>query len=149
MHFESNQQIINGKCQDICPRTESQEKVAHASIKRPQAHKSFYQRSVKEEQRYDKYGMAKVQTMNPIERLWTDLKQAVHRRKPTNITELKWFCTEEWAQTPASCCAGLIISYKKRYLQLLLQKGVTPNIESKDSYTVATHRCVPLDHFSQ
>ncbi len=28
--------------------------------------------------------------LNPIEMLWKELKQAVHRRKPTNITELKW-----------------------------------------------------------
>ncbi|KAL0149565.1 hypothetical protein M9458_055092 [Cirrhinus mrigala] len=26
--------------------------------------------------------------------------QAVHRRKPTNITEFKWFCIKEWAKTP-------------------------------------------------
>ncbi len=25
-------------------------------------------------------------------------KQAVHRRKPTNISEFKWFCTKEWAK---------------------------------------------------
>ncbi len=35
--------------------------------------------------------------LNPIEVLWKDLKQAVHRRKPTNITQLKWFCTAKWA----------------------------------------------------
>ncbi len=28
---------------------------------------------------------------NPNEMLWKKLKQAVHRRKPSNITELKWF----------------------------------------------------------
>ncbi|KAI2649185.1 Transposable element Tc1 transposase [Labeo rohita] len=40
--------------------------------------------------------------------LWKDLKQAVHRRKPTNITGFKCFCTEKWAKIPTSCCAGLI-----------------------------------------
>ncbi len=42
--------------------------------------------------------------LNLIEMLWKDLKQAVHRRKPTNITEFKWFCTEEWAKIPTSHC---------------------------------------------
>ncbi len=40
-------------------------------------------------------------------------KQAVHLRNPTNITEFKWFCTKEWAQTPTCYCAGLISIYKK------------------------------------
>ncbi len=31
---------------------------------------------------------------NPTEMLWKDVKIAVHMRKLTNITELKWFCTE-------------------------------------------------------
>ncbi len=87
--------------------------------------------------------------LNPIKMLWKDLKQAVHRRKPTNIPELKRFCTEEWAKIPTSCSAGLISSYKKCFLQLLLQKGVTADTESKDSHTFATHRCVTLVHFSQ
>ncbi len=76
-------------------------------------------------------------------------KQAVHRRKPTNITEFKWFCTKEWAKTPTCYRAGLISIYKKLYLRLLQQKGVTPDTESKDSHTFATHRYVTLDNFSQ
>ncbi len=39
-----------GKHQDICLRTESQEKVGHAARQQLQAHKSFYQRMIKEEQ---------------------------------------------------------------------------------------------------
>ncbi len=38
------------KRQDICLRTESQENLGHAARQQPQAHKSFYQRMVKEEQ---------------------------------------------------------------------------------------------------
>ncbi len=75
-------------------------------------------------------------------------KQAVHGRKPTNITELNWFCTKEWAKTPTCYCAGLIRSYKKLYLQLLQQKGVT-DTERKDSHAFAMHRYVTLDNFSQ
>ncbi len=44
--------------------------------------------------------------LNPIKMLWKDL------RKPTNITEFKWFCTKEWAKTPTCYCAGLISIYK-------------------------------------
>ncbi len=86
--------------------------------------------------------------LNPI-KLVEGPKKAVHRRKPTNITEFKWFCTKEWAKTPTSYCAGLISIYKKLYLQLLQQKGVTPDTESKDSHTFATHRYVTMDHFFQ
>ena len=32
-------------------------------------------------------------------------------REPTDITELKLFCTEEWAKIPLNQCAGLINSY--------------------------------------
>ncbi len=41
--------------------------------------------------------------LNPIEMFWKDLDLlAVHRRKATNIPELKWFCTEELAKYPES-----------------------------------------------
>ncbi len=76
-------------------------------------------------------------------------KQAVHRRKPTNITEFKWFCTKDWAKTPTCYCAGLISIYKRLYLQSMQQKGVTSDTESKGSHTFATHRYVTADHFSQ
>uniref|UniRef100_A0A8C1ZWF6 Tc1-like transposase DDE domain-containing protein n=1 Tax=Cyprinus carpio TaxID=7962 RepID=A0A8C1ZWF6_CYPCA len=68
---------------------------------------------------------SQIPALNPIEMLWKDLKQA-------------WFCTEEWAKIPTNRCAGQISSYKKHYPQLLLQKGVRPDTESKDSHTVAT-----------
>ncbi len=50
MNSELYQKILKGKRQDICLRTESQENVGHAARQQPQAHKSFYQRMVKEEQ---------------------------------------------------------------------------------------------------
>ena len=33
--------------------------------------------------------------LNPIEHLWRDLKTAVQRRSPTNLTDLKRLCIEE------------------------------------------------------
>ncbi len=35
--------------------------------------------------------------LNPNEMLWHDLKQSILARKPSNVTELKQFCKEEWA----------------------------------------------------
>ncbi len=86
--------------------------------------------------------------INPIKRLWKDRSKQL-MRKPTNITEFKWFCTKECAKIPVCYCAGLISIYKKLYLQLLQQKEVTPDTESKDSHTFAMHRYVTLVHFSQ
>ncbi len=51
--------------------------------------------------------------LNPIINVVEGPKQAVHRRKPTNISEFKWFCTKEWAKTPTCYCAGLISIYKE------------------------------------
>lgn len=45
--------------------------------------------------------------LNPVQVLW---KQEVHVRKLANIQESKLICTEKWAETPPSRCAGLISS---------------------------------------
>ncbi|CAB1440607.1 unnamed protein product [Pleuronectes platessa] len=37
-----------------------------------------------------------------IENLWQDLKIAVHRRSPSNLTELHLFCQEEWTNLSIS-----------------------------------------------
>ncbi len=50
-----------------------------------------------------------------------DLKHAVHVRKPTNITELKQFCEEEWVKIPPQCVTGETVITV--YLQLLLLMG--------------------------
>ncbi|KAL0162929.1 hypothetical protein M9458_042325, partial [Cirrhinus mrigala] len=48
-----------------------------------------------------------VPDLNPIENLWQDLKTAVHKRCPSNVTELELFCKEEWARISVSRCAKL------------------------------------------
>ncbi|CAB1435100.1 unnamed protein product [Pleuronectes platessa] len=45
--------------------------------------------------------------LNPIENLWQDLKIAVHRRSPSNLTELHLFCQEEWTNLSISRWAKL------------------------------------------
>ena len=52
--------------------------------------------------------------LNPIENLWKDLKIAVHRHSPSNLTELEKICKEEWEKIPKSRCAKLIQMYPRR-----------------------------------
>jgi len=61
--------------------------------------------------------------LNPIEMLWQDLKRAVHARGPSNLTQLKQFCKEEWSKIPQSRCKRLIDGYKKRLHQVIAAKG--------------------------
>lgn len=61
--------------------------------------------------------------LNPIEMLWSDLKKAVHARKPTNLQQLRQFCTEEWGKIPVERCQKLVSGYKKRLLDVIAAKG--------------------------
>uniref|UniRef100_A0AAZ3Q7C1 Tc1-like transposase DDE domain-containing protein n=1 Tax=Oncorhynchus tshawytscha TaxID=74940 RepID=A0AAZ3Q7C1_ONCTS len=47
--------------------------------------------------------------LNPIKHLWRDLKIAVQRRSPSNLTELNR--REEWEKLPKYRCAKLVVSY--------------------------------------
>lgn len=61
--------------------------------------------------------------LNPIEHLWGDLKRAVHKRCPRNLSDLERFCKEEWANIATSRCATLIDSYSKRLSAVMKAKG--------------------------
>uniref|UniRef100_A0A8C6TG47 Transposase n=1 Tax=Neogobius melanostomus TaxID=47308 RepID=A0A8C6TG47_9GOBI len=61
--------------------------------------------------------------LNPIENLWKDLKTAVHKRSPSNLTELELFCKEEWAKMSVSRCANLVQSYPRRLAAVIAEKG--------------------------
>lgn len=61
--------------------------------------------------------------LNPIENLWSDLKIAVHQRKPSNLKELEQFCHEEWAKIPVARCGKLIETYPKRLAAVIAAKG--------------------------
>ncbi len=52
--------------------------------------------------------------LNPIEHLWRDLKMAVHRRSPSNLTELERICKEEWQKIPQSRSANLVCIIPKK-----------------------------------
>ena len=58
--------------------------------------------------------------LNPIENLWQDLKIAVHRHSPSNLTELELFCKEEWAKMSLSRCAKLIHTHTKKRLAVVI-----------------------------
>uniref|UniRef100_A0A8C7S043 Tc1-like transposase DDE domain-containing protein n=1 Tax=Oncorhynchus mykiss TaxID=8022 RepID=A0A8C7S043_ONCMY len=61
--------------------------------------------------------------LNPIENLWKELKTAVHKCSPSNLTELKLFCKEEWEKMSVSRCAKLIKTYPKRLTAVIAAKG--------------------------
>ncbi len=63
--------------------------------------------------------------LNPIEHLWEDLKMAVHQRLPSNLTELERICKEEWQRIPKSRCEKLVVSFPKRLMAVLNQKGAS------------------------
>ncbi len=59
---------------------------------------------------------------NLIEMLWHDLKQSIYAQNPSNVTELKQFCKEEWAKIPPRRCERLIASYRKRLIAVIAAK---------------------------
>ena len=54
--------------------------------------------------------------LNLIENRWKDLNITVHRRSPSNLTELEQICKEEWEKIPQiqMCKAGTDIPKKTR-----------------------------------
>uniref|UniRef100_A0A8C7GHX2 Transposase n=1 Tax=Oncorhynchus kisutch TaxID=8019 RepID=A0A8C7GHX2_ONCKI len=61
--------------------------------------------------------------LNPIKNLWKELKTAVHKCSPSNLTELELFCKEEWGKISVSRCAKLIETYPKRLTAVIAAKG--------------------------
>uniref|UniRef100_A0A3P9C991 Tc1-like transposase DDE domain-containing protein n=1 Tax=Maylandia zebra TaxID=106582 RepID=A0A3P9C991_9CICH len=61
--------------------------------------------------------------LNTIENLWQDLKTAVQKRCPPNLTELELFCKEEWAKISVCRCAKLVETDPKRPAAVIAAKG--------------------------
>ncbi|KAG1931840.1 hypothetical protein F2P79_021457 [Pimephales promelas] len=61
--------------------------------------------------------------LNPIENVWTELKVRVSQSQPRNITALEEICMEEWAKIPATVCANLVKTYRKRLTSVIANKG--------------------------
>jgi hypothetical protein len=66
-------------------------------------------------------GPARAQTLKPIEHLWRDLKRAVQRRSPSNLTELERICREESEKLPIYRCSKLV-SYPRRIAAVIAAK---------------------------
>ena len=65
------------------------------------------------------------QSLDPIEHLWRDLKIAVQRRSPSNLTELERICREEWEKLPKYRCARLVASSPRRLEAVIAARGVS------------------------
>jgi hypothetical protein len=61
--------------------------------------------------------------LNPIEHLWRDLKIAVQRRSPSNLTELERIYRVEWEKLPKYRCAKLVASYPRILEAVITAKG--------------------------
>lgn len=61
--------------------------------------------------------------LNPIENCWRVLKEAVRRRSPKNLEELKVVCREEWNKISPEYCKKLVDSMPKRLTAVIANKG--------------------------
>ena len=61
--------------------------------------------------------------LNPIENVWSILKENVGKRSPRTKEELQKFAIEEWAAIPQNVIKKTIISFKKRCDQVVSRQG--------------------------
>ena len=64
-------------------------------------------------------------SQSPDKHLWRDLKIAVQRHSPSNLTELERICKEEWEKLPKYRCAKLVASYPRRLEAVIAAKGAS------------------------
>jgi hypothetical protein len=76
--------------------------------------------------------------LNPIVNLWRDLKIAVQRRFPSNLTELERICREEWVKLPIYRCTKLVASYPRRLEAVVAAKGASTKYRVKGLNTYLT-----------
>ena len=61
--------------------------------------------------------------LNPIENMWTIIKNNVEKRMPQNINELTRFLIEEWEEIPQETVNNLVSSMKTRCELVLANNG--------------------------
>ena len=61
--------------------------------------------------------------LNLIENIWSILKQAVERRGPTNVGDLKKFILEEWNNIPSQIFVNLYASIRTRITKCIQAQG--------------------------
>ena len=68
--------------------------------------------------------------MNPIEKCWRRIKQALHRRRrqPTTVAEMEEIVLEEWARIPQDWINELVLK-QEHWVQVLMERHgwSTPN----------------------
>lgn len=68
--------------------------------------------------------------MNPIEKCWRRIKQALHRRlrQPTTVAEIEAIVLEEWDRIPQDWINELIVK-QEYWVQMLMERHgwSTPN----------------------
>jgi hypothetical protein len=69
--------------------------------------------------------------LNLIKHLWRDLKIAVQRCSPSNLTELERICREEWEKLPKYRCAKLVASNPRRLEAVIAAKRCLNKVQSK------------------
>ena len=62
--------------------------------------------------------------LNPNEKMWSELKRAVHNRKP-DMKDLERFCMEEWSKIPPNVFFNLIKHYGNRVSAIILARRGT------------------------
>lgn len=61
--------------------------------------------------------------LNPIEHLWSILKQAISRQRPTNISSLKTIVNTEWMKIDKNICHKLVESMPRRCEAVISAQG--------------------------
>ena len=62
--------------------------------------------------------------LNTINHLWRDLKIAVKRCSPSNLTELERIC-KEWEKLPKYSSTKFVASYSRRFEAVIATKGTS------------------------
>jgi hypothetical protein len=80
--------------------------------------------------------------MNPIEHLCRDLKIAVQRCSPSNLTELERSSREEWEKLPKYRCAKLVGSYPRRLEAVIAARRASTKYSVKvlNTYVIVIFR---------
>ena len=69
---------------------------------------------------------SQIPDLNRIAHLWRDLKIAIQRHSPSNLTELHRICREEWEKLPKYRCTKLVASsYPRRLEAVMAAKGAS------------------------
>ena len=78
--------------------------------------------------------------LNLLEDLWGDLKKAVQRCSPSNLTELERICREEWGKLPKYRC---ILSYPRRLEAVNTAKGASTRywVKGLNTYVNVMFQC--------